>query len=82
MLTLIWLSQIKRKWQIADPLDDVIVDKNGMCRWSDVVADRHTSGKAHEDRTHCVTSAAGVSGMPHEALRGRAGGKGEQAPGR
>jgi len=66
-LTFIWVSQINTQMAVADPLDDVIVDKNGMCRWSDVAAAQTHIRQAQEDRiealesARCVTSAAGAS---------------------
>ena len=41
---------------VADPLDDVIVDKTGVCRWSDVAAAQTRIRQAHEDRIAAMES--------------------------
>ena len=49
-----------------------IVDKNGMCRWSDEAAAKTHIRQAHEDRIAAMESVlrdiAGASRMPSRAL--------------
>ena len=51
------LSQINTQIAVADPMDDVIVDRNDMRRGSDFAERRHTSGKV-VDRIEALESAA------------------------
>jgi hypothetical protein len=51
------LSQINTQTAVADPMDDVIVDRNDMRRGSDFAERRHTSGKV-VDRIEALESAA------------------------